>query len=342
MSIRTAVLGFGTAGRVFHAPLLDADPAFDLAAIVTRDPERRAAAAEAYPAARLLASPEEVFARADEFDLVVVGTPNSTHRPLALAALEHGLDVLLDKPIAVTATEADEVVAAAAAAGRTLAIFQNRRWDGDFLTLVDLLASGELGDVHQFESAFEWWKPDLGIRWKDTATPAEGGGILYDLGPHLIDQAIRLFGPVASVHAELDRRRPGAASDDDSFVALTHESGVRSRLWMSSVSPSNRARFRVVGSRAVATFMGLDPQEPQLIAGRRPGDAGFGSHDDGRAGLLASPDGSEREIPLRAGDYPEFYRRLAAALTDGSPLPVEPADSIAVLRLIEVAVEGAR
>ncbi|RII95573.1 oxidoreductase [Clavibacter michiganensis] len=339
--IRTAVIGFGTAGRVFHAPLIAASPAFALSAIVTGSPERAAAVRAEYPGAAVLPDAEALFERAAEFDLVVIGSPNETHAPLALRAIESGLNVVIDKPVAVSSAEARTVVAAASAAGVVLTVFQNRRWDGDFLTLSEVLGRGQLGEVRQFDSAFEWFRPALGDRWKDTTAPGAGGGILYDLGPHLIDQAVRLFGPVVSVHAELDRRRAGAASDDDSFVTLQHESGARSRLWMSAVAPASRPRFRVVGSQAVFTSVGLDPQESQSIAGRRPGSPGYGLHDDGRTALVEGPDASSA-VELRAGDHLEFYRRLAAALQEGAPVPVDPADSIRALEIIEHAVAGAR
>ncbi|GAB3274286.1 Gfo/Idh/MocA family protein [Kineosporia babensis] len=339
MTIRTAVIGFGTAGRVFHAPLVAAEPRFALSAVVTSSPERAAVVAAEYPGTVVLSSTDELFDRAEEFDLVVIGSPNETHAPLALRAIEAGLHVVIDKPIAVTAAESRQVVEAAAAAGVKLTVFQNRRWDGDFKTLQAVLEKGELGEVRQFETSFEWWSPKVTERWKDTATPQSGGGMLYDLGPHLIDQAIQLFGPVEEIHAELDARRPGAFNDDDSFMTMRHTSGVRTRMWMSAISPAPRPRFRVVGSQGVFVSEGLDPQEPQSIAGRRPGSEGFGRHDDGRTATISTPEG-ERAVELQAGEYLAFYRLLGDALTDSASLPIDPADSITALELIERAVRG--
>lgn len=339
--IRTAVIGFGTAGRVFHAPLVAADPAFELSAIVTASSERRQLAAEQYPQVDLLADTRELFARAADFDLVIVGSPNTTHAPLAIEAVRAGLHVVIDKPIAVTSAEAQRVADAARERGVLLSVFQNRRWDGDFLTLSEVVARGELGEIRQFESAFEWWKPEIGDRWKDTTGHDEGGGILYDLGPHLIDQAFELFGEVTDMHAELDVRRPGAVNDDDSLLTLHHENGVRSRLWMSAVAPVPRARFRVVGSKAVFTSFGLDPQEPQSIAGVRPGDPGFGLHADGRSAIVEGPTG-RTSVPLRAGSYSEFYRRLARAIRGEGDVPVQTADSIRSLEIIERALRTDR
>ncbi|WP_291054271.1 Gfo/Idh/MocA family oxidoreductase [Herbiconiux sp.] len=342
--LRTGVLGYGLGGQVFHAPLIAADPAYALTTIVTGNPERAAQATERYGADVVVPDADALFARAGQLDLVVITSPNDTHVPLAHRALDAGLDVVVDKPFALTAAEAGEVIAHADSVGRRVAVFQNRRWDGDYLTVRALIASGELGEVRQFESAFEWWKPELGAKqWKNEATPAEGGGILYDLGPHLIDQALQLFGEVdvegGGVYAELDSRREGAVNDDDSFVSLTHRSGVRSRLWMSAVSPANRPRFRVVGSRAVFESWGLDPQENQLQDGVGTDDPAFGLSEENPVGVLRAP-GEAREVVLERGDYPGFYRALAEALRTGAPLPVDPRDSEQVLRIIERAHRG--
>lgn len=335
--IRTAVVGFGTSGRVFHAPFLDADPDYALDLIVTRDEGRRAAAEARHPSASTVATVEELWAAADRLDLVAIGSPSGTHAALADAALDAGLDVVVDKPFAVTADEGRALLAKATRLGRTLTVFQNRRWDGDFRTVRRLVESGELGEVRRFESRFEWWKPEPAPSWKTEATVAEGGGILYDLGTHLIDQAVQLFGPVAELSAvEIERRRPGAAADDDAFVALRHESGTRSHLWMNAVAPVPGPRFHVLGSRAGYTSWGLDPQEPSLITGALPGDPGFGETPEARWGMLGV-DGAARPVPTERGDYGGFYRALAASLRVGAPLPVDPADAVAVLELIEQA-----
>ncbi|MCS5720130.1 Gfo/Idh/MocA family oxidoreductase [Herbiconiux sp. CPCC 205763] len=336
-SLRAAVVGYGTGGRVFHAPLIAADSAYELRMIATGDRERAADAAARYGGGVVVAGADAVLVRASELDLVVVTSPNETHAPLAHRALEAGLDVVVDKPFALSSAEGRAVIEHAEAVGRRVTVFQNRRWDGDFLTVERLIRQGDdgpLGEVRQFESAFEWWKPELSTKWKETAAAERGGGILFDLGPHLIDQAIRLFGPVDEVHAELDRRRPGAVTDDDSFLSLRHANGVRSRLWFSAVSPWNRPRFRVVGSHAVFETEGLDPQESQLKAGVPVNDPAFGhGHPDG---LLRSPE-STSAVTVAPGAYPEFYRLLAQALTTGAPLPVDPRDSLTVLDIIERA-----
>ncbi|MFB2583128.1 Gfo/Idh/MocA family oxidoreductase [Herbiconiux sp. P15] len=344
--LRTAVIGFGLGGRVFHAPLLAADPAFELAAIVTRDAGRAAEATERYGEGVVVADADALFARADELDLVVVTTPNETHAELANRALDAGLHVVVDKPFALTAAEALEVVAHAERVGKAVTVYQNRRFDGDFLTVEAVLADGALGEVRQFESAFEFHRPERGTKGKDLVSAAEGGGILWDLGPHLIDQAVRLFGPVdleRGVHAELDVRRPGGEGDDDSFVTLHHLGGVRSRLWFSAVSPANRPRFRVVGSEAVLLTRGLDPQERQFIAGMAIDDPAYGLDAEGQSAEVQTPDGGSRAVELERGSHARFYRVLAEALRSGDlgALPVAPGEAEHVLRIIEAALADA-
>lgn len=334
--IRTAVIGFGTSGRVFHAPFLAADPSYSLDVIVTSNPERQAEAAELYPRARIVAGPDDVWAAADELDLVVIGSPSGTHVALAEAALDAGLDVVVDKPFAVTAEEGRALIARAEKLGRRLTVFQNRRWDGDFQTLKALIGEGRLGDVRRFESRFEWWKPSPPASWKTEATAAEGGGILYDLGTHLIDQALQLFGPVADLYAEIAQRRSAGAADDDVFLALRHESGVTSHLWMSSLAPAAGPRFHALGSRAGFTSWGLDGQESALKGGIVPTDPGFGETPENRWGTLGVGD-DVSPVPTRRGDYGQFYRLLANAIRTGAPVPVEPQDAVEVLALIERA-----
>lgn len=332
--IRAAVVGFGVSGRVFHAPFLAADPAYSLDAIVTGDPARTAEAAALHPGASVLASVDELFARAGELDLVVLGSPPGTHAALATRAFDAGLDVVVDKPFTVTAAEGRELIAQAARLGRRLTVFQNRRWDGDFLTVRRLVAQAALGEVRRFESRFEWWKPEPRASWKTEATVADGGGILYDLGTHLIDQAITLFGPVDDVRAELAVRRHGGLADDDAFVALRHESGTISHLWMNSMAPQFGPRFHVLGSRAGYTTHGLDGQEAALAAGVSPADPGFGATPPDRWGAFGIEGGLEL-LPTERGDYGAFYRDLAVAISSGGPVPVDPVDAVGVLDLIE-------
>lgn len=332
--IRTAVVGFGVSGRVFHAPLIAASPDYSLDAIVTSDPGRAAEAARRHPSAARFATIDDVLRRTDDFDLVVLGSPPATHAELAAAAIDAGLDVVVDKPFTVTPAEGRALIAHAARAGRRLTVFQNRRWDGDYLTVRRLIGGGALGDIARFESRFETFKPRPRESWKSRAQVADGGGILYDLGAHLIDQALRLFGPVDEVYGELVVRRAGAPAEDDAFVALRHGSGPVSHLWMSSMAPQAGPRFRVLGSDGGYTTWGLDGQEAALAAGISPRDPAYGVTARERWGL-AGVDGALEPVPTERGDYGGFYRELAAAIRDGGPMPVDPADAVDALELIE-------
>jgi predicted dehydrogenase len=340
--VRVGLLGYGLAGSVFHGPLIAAAPGLTLDAIVTSDPTRQALASRNHPDARLLARADDLWAQAASLDLelVVVATPNRFHVPLALAAIEAGLAVVVDKPVAPTAEEARQLVATARERDHPLTVFQNRRWDGDFLTVRRLIEEGALGTVARFESRFERWRPTIEAGWRESGAPGEGGGVLFDLGAHLIDQAIQLFGPVESLYAEVDRRRAGAEVDDDAFVALTHASGTRSHLWMSAAAAQLGPRMRVLGDRAGYTTLPLDVQEDELARGTSPADAGFGVQAPEQWGLLCS-EGDMRPVPTERGRYDAFYPAVAAALRDGSPMPVDPADSVRVLELIEAAQRSA-
>ncbi|WP_225844466.1 Gfo/Idh/MocA family oxidoreductase [Streptomyces sp. HPF1205] len=340
--LRVALVGYGPAGSFFHAPLIAATPGLVLDTVVTGDAGRRAAALAEHPGVRFAAGADEVWARADELDLVVLASPNRTHVPLATAALEAGLPVVVDKPLAGTAREGRALAALAEARGLLLTVFHNRRWDSDFRTLRALLAEGRLGDVLRFESRFERWRPRLKGGWRESGDPAEIGGLLYDLGSHLVDQALTLFGPAVRVYAEADVRRPGAAADDDCFLALTHAGGVRSHLWMSATASRLGPRLRALGTCGGYVTHGLDPQEAALRAGSRPGTAGaegssWGAVPESAWGTLGTDDDGPRPVPSLPGDYPAFYAGVATALRDGTPAPVTALEAVACLEVLEAA-----
>ena len=331
-SIRVALIGYGTGGAVFHAPLISVAPGLELAAIVTGNPERQAGASARYPEAEILDTAERVWSGG--YDLAVITTPNRQHVPLARAALDAGIPVVVDKPVAPTSAEARSL-----AGGPPVIPFHNRRWDGDFRTVSRLVRDGSLGRVLRFESRFTRWRPQIKAGWKETADPAEAGGVLYDLGSHLIDQAITLFGPPTDVFAELDVRRPGAEAVDDAFVALTHVGGVRSHLRMSAVSADLGPRFRVLGDHAAYTTYGLDGQEAQLRDGLIPGGDGYGVTPPESYGLLGTP-GHTGPVPTEPGRYQDFYPQVAAAVRGDAPPPVTLDDAVAGLEVIETAVRG--
>jgi predicted dehydrogenase len=326
---RAGLLGYGIAGRVFHAPLISSTDGMDLVAIVTANPERQARARAAYPDAKIVTA-DELFDL--DLDLIVVGTPNRTHVEYARRAIDKGIAVVVDKPFAPTSAEARDLVASARAKGVPLTVFQNRRWDSDFLTVRKVI--GQLGEVRRFESRYERWVPEIWDNWREFGAPEEAGGLLYDLGAHLVDQALHLFGPVRSVYAELDLRRPGVQVDDDVFMALTHENGVRSHLWASAHAAHHGPRFRVLGSEGAFVISGMDEQEDALDAGRRPTDPGWGHEDrTGQLGLLRET----VEVPVEPGAYQHFYAELQAGR-----IPVDPAGAVSALEVIEAAFTSAR
>jgi predicted dehydrogenase len=339
--LRVGLIGYGLAGATFHAPLIRVTPDLQLTSIVTKDPERRARAHHDHPDAQLLSAPEELWARAADHDLIVVATPNISHAPLAEAAIDAGLNVVVDKPLAVTAAQGRSLVEHADAGGVLLTVFQNRRWDGDFLTVRKLLEEGSLGAVTRFESRFERWRPAVRAdAWRERAAPEEAGGLLYDLGSHLIDQANVLFGQPLSVYAELDTRREGAQVDDDTFVALTYAGGVRAHLWMSAVAAAPGPRFRVLGLSGAYEKHGLDPQEDALRSGLAPDQSDWGREVPDRWGTFTDGETS-RQIETSPGAYPKFYARVARALRESEAPPVDPMDAVRTLEVIEAARRSA-
>jgi predicted dehydrogenase len=338
---RVALIGYGLGGRAFHAPLIAVTPGLQLSTIVTSDPERRAAASRDFPNARVVDSAEWLWSNARQHDLVVITTPNRFHVPLARAAIAARIPVVVDKPMAATAQEARDLVAEAERAGVPLAAYHNRRWDGEMLTAQRLIADGTLGNVVRFESRLDRWRPVPVLdAWREGGAPEDAGGVLYDLGPHLIDQARVLFGPVAQVYAELDRRRPGVLVHDDVFIALAHANGVHAHLWTSSVAAQIGPRMRVLGTRAAYTKPGADVQEAALRAGSRPNEPGFGEDPESSWGLVGA--GTDlRPVKTEKGDYQRFYALSVPWLRGEGPPPVAPADAIAVLDIIEAAQRSA-
>lgn len=331
-SFRVGLVGYGVAGAFFHGPLIAATPGLVLDSVVTRSKERAAQALRDHPGVTVVNSIETLLERKPA--LTVIASPNRTHVPFAMTALRAGTAVVVDKPLAATALEAQQLIDEAAALGRTLTVFQNRRWDSDFLTLRSVLEKGTLGTIHRFESSFERWRPELKHGWREQPDAPEAGGLLYDLGSHLIDQALQLFGPVRHVYAEMDCRRSGAEVDDEDFVALEHESGVRSHLWMSALAAHGADRFRVLGSKGAFRVEGLDGQEAFLKAGGRPGAPGWAQEErQAQLYLEATP----RAHPLERGQYDTFYPTVLKALQGEAPVPVDPNDSVKLLKIIQAA-----
>jgi predicted dehydrogenase len=340
-AVRVGLIGYGLAGAVFHAALIASTPGLELVSVVTGNPERQAQARREHPGVAVLGQVDELWQAAEEHDLVVLATTNATHLPLGLAAVQAGLAVVVDKPLALTESEGRRLVTAARERGVLLTVFHNRRWDGDLRTLQRLLAGDALGRVHRFESRFERWRPTPRPEaWRELERPEAGGGLLLDLGSHLVDQALLLFGQARSVYAEVDRRRPGVAGDDDVFVALEHPGGVHSHLWASALAAQLGPRLRVLGDRGAYVKHGLDVQEEALRAGRRPTEPGWGREPREHWGWLGV-DGELRQVETEPGAYQSFYAELVGALRGGGPPPVDPDDAVAVLRILDAARQSA-
>ena len=340
---RVVIVGYGLAGRVFHSRLIAAEPGLEVAAVVTSDPERIAQARAELPGAAILPSAQEAWSRAGDFDLAVIATANSAHVPQALDALGAGLHVVVDKPLAGTAAQGQALIEAADAAGRQLHVFQNRRWDSEILTARRAIDEGLLGRVHRWESRFERWRPTPKGGWREDGPPEDLPGLLYDLGSHLVDQALHVLGPVVRVYASVRAVRDGQVTDDDTQILLTHQSGAVSILSVSSVAALHAPRLRVLGTAGGLDIMGLDTQEDALRAGADPAGDGWGIEpSEAVVTLVTAADPQPRNIPRARGAWPQYYRGVARSITDGSPAPVDPRDAVANLRVIEAAARSGR
>jgi scyllo-inositol 2-dehydrogenase (NADP+) len=317
-------------------------PGLELTSIVTSNEERVAEARSAHPGAAILASADDLLAAAPNHDLVIVAAPNRHHASLGLAAIEAGLHVVIDKPLAVTSDEGRRLADAARSHGVVASVFHNRRWDGDFLTVRRLREEGALGELLRFESRFERWRPEVDAgKWREGGTLEDAGGVLFDLGPHVIDQALELLGPAYSLYAEVRTVRPGAQVDDDFFIAVEHLSGARSHLWATMVAAQAGPRMRVLGGAAAYVKWGLDVQEAALRSGAGPRDAGFGVEPQEAWGSLGS-DEDRRPVETEPGRYVEFYELMERAIREGTPPPVPLTAGVAALEIIEAARRSAR
>ncbi|WP_322066567.1 oxidoreductase [Burkholderia ubonensis] len=332
--LRIGLMGFGFAGATFHAPVIAASGRTQVAAIATGQPDRARAA---YPDARIVADLDALLAL-DDIECVVIATPNDTHFPLARQVLDAGRHVVVDKPVTLTSDEALALARLANARSRVFAPFHNRRWDGDFLTVRRVVESGELGRITYVTSHFDRFRPQVRVRWREEA--ARGGGLLLDLGPHLIDQALALFGLPDTVSATVKTRRDNGSAPDFVHVQLGYPDKDVA-LHASALSAIEPARFTLHGTRGSYQKFGLDTQEDQLKAGLTPDDVEFGGGNP--PGVLRVLDGdveTERPVPTLDGQYAEFYRALAASIREGAPFPVAPQDAVDVMTIIELAAQS--
>ena len=333
MTINVALLGYGLAGASFHAPLIAVEPRLRIARVMT---SRGDQVARAFPSA-IVSTDAASAIGAPDIDLVVIATPNNTHAPLACGALLAGKHVVIDKPFVGDAAEGAELIALAQEQKRMLTVFHNRRWDGDFLTVAKLVQEGRLGEILHAE--FHWDRFRLEVRdgWRET--PDEGNGVLADLGPHLIDQALLLFGTPDRIMGDISHQRANTRVDDY-FELTLHYGERRVILSASTVIAEPRPRFALHGDGGSFVKHGIDPQEPFLRAGGSPLDTDYGIEAAIDHGLLTDAVG-RHPISTERGDWPTFYRRVADAILDGASPPVDPADAVTGLAIIDCARKSA-
>ena len=334
-TLKVALIGYGYAGKTFHAPLITSVPGLDLVAICSSNAAKVLAD---YPSARVASSLEKLPADT-HIDVVVIATPNPTHFDLARHALLAGKHVVVDKPFTVTAEQAYELKALAEHKGLTLSVFHNRRWDADFLTLRAVIATGRLGDLVSFESRFDRYRPEVRSRWREQR--GEGTGLWFDLGPHLLDQALQLFGCPIAIHADFAMQRKDAEAVDYFHVLLRY-ARLRVILHASMLVADESPRYILRGETGSYTKYGLDPQEDALKRGELPGSVGWGQ--DSRDGVLlaATVHGNTKSIVTNlTGDYCHFYAGFRDAILSGAANPVSPDDAVLTMELIELACESA-
>lgn len=332
-SLRVGIVGYGGAGRGIHARLVR-EAGHTVTAVVVRSPERRAAAAQDWPGVHLHDDLAALVADRDAYDVVVVASPTALHAEHVATVAAAGLPVVADKPLALDSASARAVVEAAEAAGAPLTVFQNRRWDPEQLTLRSVLEGGGLGTVHTFERRWERWRPVPQQRWKEN--DPVGGGLLLDLGPHLVDSATQLFGPVTSVWAEL--RSLTTPTEDDVFLVLHHApdasgNAVVSRLWAGSVVGAPGPRTRVLGTAGayvVTTFENDASPFEVLDDGAPEGTEGWLTHGRERAA-----------VPRADGGHADFYRTVADWVLAGGPVPVDPWDAVRTAEVLDAARRSA-
>lgn len=339
-----ALLGYGLAGRVFHAPLIGAVPGLEIRTVLTSDAERQAAARADLPNARVVTSLDDALA--DDIQLVVVANANIAHAPSTLAAIERGMHVVIDKPIARDADEARRLRDAADAPGVQLHPFQNRRWDSDYLTIVELARTQPIGATHRFESRIERIRPVPKGTWRDRGAAEQAGGVLLDFGAHLVDQAVALMGPVVSVDAYARAIRVPGEANDEVEIVLEHASGALSLIVGSQDAAFGEPRFTLLGSHGGVRVAASDTQEAALKAGRTPADPDWGIEPASATAevRIATDDGELTTVtmPLARGRWGDYYPAVLASITEQAPPPVPLADAIENLRVLDAAALSAR
>ena len=339
--LRAGLVGYGSAGQTFHAPVLSAVPGLQLAAVASSQPHKVHAD---WPGVAVVPDAAALVDRPD-IDLVVVATPNAQHHPVAKAALEAGKHVVVDKPFTLDVAQARELELLSRRNNRMLSVYQNRRFDADFLTLKDLLAGGELGRPVYLESHFDRFRPEVKVRWREQAVP--GSGLWVDLGAHLVDQAVQLFGRPDTLQLDTAVLRDGAVVEDYFHAVLRYEQGphapLRVVLHSTTLAASAAPRYIVHGTLGSYIKHGVDTQEDALRAGQRPPAEGWGVDPlDGELTRVGS-DGAitRRSIATRAGNYVDYYAAVRDAILGRGSNPVPPEQAVALMELLDIGRQSA-
>ncbi|WP_148399349.1 oxidoreductase [Enterobacter mori] len=330
-TINIALIGYGFVGKTFHAPLLQSIEGLTLAVVSSRDEEK---VKRDLPNVLVVATPEEAIQHPD-VDLVVIASPNATHAPLAALALNAGKHVVVDKPFTLDMQEARELIALADEKQRLLSVFHNRRWDSDFLGIKQVIEEGRLGKVKLFESHIDRFRPEVRVRWREQNVP--GSGLWFDLGPHLIDQTLQLFGLPQSVQGNIATLRDGAEINDWAHVVLNYPEH-KVILHASMLVAGGTSRFTVHGDKASVVKARIDQQEAQLLAGVIPGSERWGEDSDDMVLFDAAGDATRLKTPK--GDQRQYYINVRDALTGTIGNPVHPVEALAVMAVLEAAVRS--
>jgi predicted dehydrogenase len=329
------IIGFGYASATFHAPLIKATSGLRLAAVASTAPER---VRQALPDVDVCPGATSLYERTG-IKLVVIATPNQTHYPLALEALEAGKHVVIDKPFALDAVQARELVELAERKSLLLSVFHNRRWDGDFLTLRQLIDEGVLGRIVHFESHFDRYRPVTQQRWRESSEP--GSGLWYDLGSHLVDQTLQLFGKPAAIWLDVANQRDGVQADDW-FHAVLHYGSMRTVLHASALTVQPAPRFTVHGTHGSYVKHGLDMQESVLRAGGTICD-GWARDTNSGSLIFCTENGlAERKRRTLPGAYSGYYAQMREAILFGEPVPVTARSALEVVEVLDAGIKSTR
>jgi len=333
--IKVGIIGYGLSGRIFHGAIINAVEGFEIKKIVTRNKDKKKQAESDIEDVTVVDSSEDVF-QDTTIDLVVISTPNTMHFDLAKQAMEAGKHVVIEKPFTVTSQEGQMLLHIANQTNRVLSVYQNRRFDSDYKTVKKIIESGELGRLVEFESHFDRFRPDIKQNaWREDPLP--GSGILYDLGAHLIDQALALFGMPDEVYGDVRFQRHGKV--DDNFEVILYYPELKVTLKSSALVKEPLPRFILQGIKGGYIKYGLDVQEDALRGGERPVDDAWGTEPEPLWGVLNTIE-ERRTVESEQGDYRDFYRNIHNAITNGEELAVKGQDGLNVIKIIEAVVES--